>query len=54
VNAAFAPSPEEVDRARRIVALYEAAPAGLAELDGKLIEKPVVLAMRRLLAQAQP
>jgi citrate lyase subunit beta/citryl-CoA lyase/(S)-citramalyl-CoA lyase len=54
INAAFAPSAEEVTKARRIVALYEAAPSGLAELDGKLIEKPVVLAMRRLLAQAQP
>ncbi len=53
VNVAFAPSPEEVDHARRVDALFEAAPAGLAELDGKLIEKPVVLAMRRLLAQAQ-
>lgn len=54
VNAAFAPSPEEVEAAQRIVALFDASPNGLAELDGKLIERPVVLAMRRVLAQAQP
>ncbi len=54
VNRIFTPSWEDVEKANRIVSLYEAAPGGLAELDGKLIEKPVVLAMRRLLAQAQP
>jgi citrate lyase subunit beta/citryl-CoA lyase/(S)-citramalyl-CoA lyase len=52
VNRIFTPSAEDVAKAKRIVALYEAAPNGLAELDGKLIERPVVLAMRRLLAQA--
>ena len=50
INAVFTPSPEEVERARRIVAAYEASPNGLAEIDGKLIEKPVVRAMQRVLA----
>lgn len=50
INAAFTPSPEENARAERIVAAYEASPNGLAEIDGKLIEKPVVRAMRRILA----
>jgi citrate lyase beta subunit len=50
INAVFTPSPEEVSRAERIVAAYEASPNGLAEIDGKLIEKPVVRAMRRILA----
>lgn len=50
VNAAFTPAPEEIARAERIVAAYRASPNGLAVLDGKLIEKPVVRAMTRILA----
>lgn len=50
VNAAFTPSAEEIARAEKIVAAYEASPNGLAEMDGKLIEKPVVRAMQRILA----
>ncbi len=50
VNAAFTPSAEQIARAEKIMALYEASPNGLAELDGKLIEKPVIRAMQRILA----
>lgn len=50
VNAAFTPTPDQIARAEKIVALFEASPNGLAELDGKLIEKPVIRAMQRILA----
>lgn len=50
INAAFSPSAEDVSRAERIVAAYEASPNGLAVLDGKLVEKPVVRAMQAILA----
>lgn len=50
INAVFTPSAEEIARAERIVAAYQASPNGLAEIDGKLIEKPVVRAMQRVLA----
>jgi citrate lyase subunit beta/citryl-CoA lyase/(S)-citramalyl-CoA lyase len=50
INAAFTPSAEEIARAERIVAAYEASPNGLAVLDGKLVEKPVVRAAQRTLA----
>ena len=50
VNAVFTPTAEEIARAEKIVAAYEASPNGLAEMDGKLIEKPVVRAMQRILA----
>jgi citrate lyase beta subunit len=50
IHAAFAPSPEEVARAETIVAAYHASPNGLATVDGKLVEKPVVRAMERILA----
>jgi (S)-citramalyl-CoA lyase len=53
VNAAFTPSQAEADAARRIVDAFETAGGGVALLDGKLIEKPVALAARRMLAATQ-
>jgi len=50
VNDVFAPTAEEVAQAERIVAAYRASPTGLAVLDGKLVERPVVRAMERILA----
>lgn len=52
LNAAFTPDEEEVARARRIVAEFEAAGTGLVVIDGKLIEKPVLREMHRVLATA--
>lgn len=51
IHAAFAPSEEEIAKAERIVAAYRASPTGLATLDGKLVEKPVVRAAERLLSR---
>jgi citrate lyase beta subunit len=50
VNEVFAPTAEEIATAERIVAAYRASPTGLAVLDGKLVERPVVRAMERILA----
>ncbi|MFZ5709632.1 MAG: HpcH/HpaI aldolase/citrate lyase family protein [Pseudomonadota bacterium] len=50
VHAAFSPSAEEIARAERIVAAYEASPNGLATVDGRLVERPVVRAMQKVLA----
>ena len=55
-NAAFAPSPEEVDLARRRVEAFEAARAegrGVAVLDGRLVEGLHVAAARAMLARAE-
>ncbi len=52
VNLAFTPTAAEVDQARRLLAAFELAGGGVALLDGRLIDRPVVLAARRLLAQA--
>ena len=52
-NAAFAPSPEDVSRARTLIATYAEAVArgqGLVVLDGKLIEQLHVDNARRLVA----
>ena len=50
VNAVFTPSADQIARAERIVAAWNASPNGLAVLDGKLVERPVVRAMQRILA----
>ena len=56
VNRAFAPSEEELERARRIVEAYErgvAAGRGAVALDGEMIDLPVVEQARQLLAHAK-
>ena len=54
-NAAFSPSPEAVERARRVVAAFaEAEVKGLASitLDGAFIDYPIAYAAQRILARA--
>ncbi len=53
VNAAFTPSEAEIARARAVVAAWQASPTGLVVLDGKLVEKPVIRSMQRVLALAE-
>lgn len=50
LNAIFSPSAEEIAHAEKVVELFKASPNGLAVLDGKLIEKPVIRSMQRILA----
>ncbi len=50
VNAVFTPTPGEIDRAESVVKAYRDSPNGLAMVDGKLVERPVVRAMERVLA----
>jgi (S)-citramalyl-CoA lyase len=52
IHEAFAPTPDEVARARRIVAVYEESASGVAVLDGRLVDLPVVRGARRLLERA--
>jgi citrate lyase subunit beta/citryl-CoA lyase/(S)-citramalyl-CoA lyase len=51
VNDAFTPSPEAVAEAEAIIAAYEAAEGGVALHDNKMIDAPIVLAARRLVAK---
>ncbi len=51
VNAAFTPTSAEIATAERILAAYHASPNGLAVVDGKLVEKPVIRAMEQILAR---
>ncbi|MHC8597376.1 HpcH/HpaI aldolase/citrate lyase family protein [Arenicellales bacterium IMCC55707] len=52
LNEVFTPSAEEVARARKVVTAFEEANTGLVVVDGKLIEKPVVREMQRILSVA--
>ena len=56
INACFAPSEEEIEQARRIVAAYEEAESrgrGSTSLDGRVIDVPVVKRARALLEVAE-
>ncbi len=56
INACFAPSAEEIDQARRVVAAYEEAESrgrGSTSLDGRVIDVPVVKRARALLELAE-
>lgn len=52
IHRAFTPSDAEVERAGRIVAALEAAGGNVVQVDGEMIEAPVVAAARRTLAAA--
>lgn len=53
INEAFAPSGEEIERARRIVELFEAHPgAGTLGMDGEMLDRPHWLRARRVLELA--
>ena len=52
LNEVFTPTTDQVDRARRVIAEFEAAGTGLLVIDGKLIEKPVLRDMHRIVAIA--
>ncbi|MDE0304972.1 MAG: CoA ester lyase [Albidovulum sp.] len=52
LNAVFTPSAEQIAKARRMIAEFEAADTGLVVIDGKLIEKPVLREMHRIVAIA--
>jgi citrate lyase beta subunit len=51
IQAAFQPSPEELDRARAVVRAADAA-AGITTADGRMVGPPLVGAARALLDQA--
>ena len=52
LNEVFTPSEDQIARARRITTEFEAADTGLVVIDGKLIEKPVLRDMHRIIAIA--
>jgi citrate lyase subunit beta/citryl-CoA lyase len=56
IHTAFAPTPEEIEKALAIVAAFEDAQAkglGVVRLGTKMIDAPVVLRARRLVDNAR-
>ena len=53
LNEVFGPSEAQVAHARRVIAEFEASDSGLLVVDGKLIEKPVLRTMYRLVDVAE-
>ena len=56
INEEYGPAPEEIDRARRLIAAFEQAVAegkGAVAFEGAMIDLPVVERARRLLARAR-
>ena len=52
LNEIFTPSADQISRARRTIAEFEKADTGLVVIDGKLIEKPVLREMYRMVSIA--
>lgn len=54
INAAFTPSAADVDWAKRVIAAFEASSgAGVASVDGKMLDRPHYRSALRVLARAQ-
>jgi citrate lyase subunit beta/citryl-CoA lyase len=56
LNRAFSPSPEELDRARALIAGFEAAKAsgrGAFAFEGRMVDEPVVARARALIEKAR-
>lgn len=51
VNGAFSPTEAEVAWARRVLEIAEASEGAAVALDGKMIDKPVILRARAILAE---
>jgi citrate lyase beta subunit len=53
INAVFTPDPKELASAQRIVAAFEQARGGACQVDGRMIDVPVVKAAQRTVALAE-
>jgi citrate lyase subunit beta/citryl-CoA lyase len=52
VNACFTPGADEIAWARRVIAADAAAGGAAVAVDGKMVDKPVVLRAQAILAEA--
>ncbi|MFY0634289.1 MAG: CoA ester lyase [Vannielia sp.] len=53
VNAGFAPSRAEIEQARRVLAALEESGGSVVELDGKMVDRPLVDQARQILQDAE-
>jgi citrate lyase subunit beta/citryl-CoA lyase len=54
INAAFTPSAADIERARRVIAAFDRSPgAGVASIDGKMLDRPHYRSAQRVLERAE-
>ena len=53
INKLFSPTLEEISYAKKVIDSFEKADGGLVVVDGKLIERPVLRSMTRILENKQ-
>ncbi len=54
INAAFTPTAEQIERARRVLAAFAESPgAGAVQLDGRMLDRPHQVQARRLLERVR-
>lgn len=53
VHATFAPTPTQLEWAERVLGAMEASQGSAVQLDGKMVDRPVVLQAQRLLARVR-
>ena len=54
INDAFTPSAADIESARRVIAAFDAAPgAGVASVDGRMLDRPHYRTAQRVLARAE-
>jgi (S)-citramalyl-CoA lyase len=53
IKRAFQPTPEQLDKARRIVAAFDAAGGHVANIDGQMIDAPMYRSAQRVLQRAR-
>jgi citrate lyase subunit beta/citryl-CoA lyase len=53
VHQAFAPTEEQLAWAGRVVAAFDAAQGGAAAVDGRMIDRPVILIAQQMLEEAE-
>ena len=54
INAAFTPTPRQIEWARRVIAAFQAsAQTGVTSLDGQMLDRPHLVQAQRLIATAE-
>jgi len=53
INEAYTPNPDTIAQAHNIIEAFANEPSGLLVMDGKLIEKPVIRSMQRIVSIAE-
>jgi (S)-citramalyl-CoA lyase len=52
INSVFTPRPDQIATARRVVAAFDQAGGGSCQVDGRMVDVPVVKCARRMVAVA--